>query len=194
MVGLQEPIFVNGGRAAWLALKIYSEALRTDSASSLAIEGLALEILAELARIEARPAGTQPSRWLDQARELLHARLGENLTHDEVATSVGVHPVYLATLFRRRFHCTIGEYVRRLRIEFAASELANSNHSLCEIGLAAGFSDQSHFSKVFKSHTGMTPGHFRANLPGRQRRTYLRPIQDILGRSCLRRQGEAPRP
>jgi AraC family transcriptional regulator len=175
---LREPIFANGGRAAWLTLKMYREAWRSDSASSLALEGLAFEILAELSLGNRNRKFTAP-RWLNHARELLHARLNENLTHDEVAQTVRVHPVYLATVFRRQFRCTIGEYVRRLRIDFAAREIATSGRSLCEIGLAAGFSDQSHFSKVFKHQTGMTPGSFRASLPGRRRPNYLRPIQDI---------------
>jgi AraC-like DNA-binding protein len=187
VVGLREPIFVNGGRAAWFALRMYKEGLRTDAASALSIEGLALEILVELAHLKAEGAENRSPRWLRRARDLLHARLGENLTHNDVARDVGVHPVYLATLFRRHFRCTIGEYVRRLRIDFAAGEIANSNRSLCDIGLDAGFSDQSHFSKVFKSQTGMTPGRFRKTLPGRQRPPYLRPIQDICGRRPLGR-------
>jgi AraC family transcriptional regulator len=178
LVPLREPIFASGGRAAWLTLKMYREACRNDSASSLAIEGTALEILAELSLTETRHERKAP-RWLNDARDLLHARLADSLTHDEVAETVRVHPVYLATLFRRHFRCTIGEYVRRLRIEFAAGQIASSDRSLCEIGLAAGFSDQSHFSKVFKNQTGMTPGCFRATLPGRRRPNYLRPIQDI---------------
>jgi AraC family transcriptional regulator len=190
VVGLREPIFVTAGRAAWLALKLYEQGMRSDAASLLSIEGLALEILAELARLEAKGLEKMPPRWLRDARDLLHARLGENLSHSEVAQDVGVHPVYLATLFRRHFRCTIGEYVRRLRIDFAAGEIANSDRSLCEIGLDAGFSDQSHFSKVFKNQTGMTPGRFRANLPGRRRPSYLRPIQDISVRSCSRRRVE----
>lgn len=190
VVGLREPLFANGGRAAWFALRMYKEGLRTDAASSLSIEGLALEILAELAQLRAEGAENKLPRWLREARDLLHARLGENLTHNEVARDVGVHPVYLATLFRRHFRCTIGEYVRRLRIDFAAGEIANSDRSICEIGIAAGFSDQSHFSKVFKNQTGMTPGGFRANLPGRHRPSYLRPIQDISARSCSRRRVE----
>jgi AraC family transcriptional regulator len=182
VAALRDPVFVNGGRAAWLTLKMYREALREDSASPLAIEGLALEILAELSRTDEPPTKQKPPRWLNQARELLHARLAENVTHDEVAHSVGVHPVYLATVFRRHFRSTIGEYVRRLRIEFAAREIAGSRRSLCEIALSAGFSDQSHFSKVFRRQTGMTPGSFRASLPGRRRPGYLRPIQDIGGK------------
>jgi len=157
---------------------MYREALRSDSASSLAIEGLALEILAELSPSQ-KLCERKPPRWLNHARELLQARLAENMTHDEVAETVHIHPVYLATQFRRHFRCTIGEYVRRLRIDFAARAIATSDRSLCDIGLAAGFSDQSHFSKVFKAQTGMTPGCFRQNLPGRRRPDYLRPIQDI---------------
>jgi AraC family transcriptional regulator len=187
VVGLREPMFANAGRAAWLALKMYKEGMGSDGASSLSIEAFAFEILAELAQLKTESAKKKPPRWLRQARDLLHARLRENLTHNEVARDVGVHPVYLATLFRRHFRCTIGEYVRRLRIDFAASQIANSDRSLCEIGLDAGFSDQSHFSKVFKNHAGMTPGAFRTNLPGRRRPSYLRPIQDICRRRHLNR-------
>jgi AraC family transcriptional regulator len=164
LLALKEPIFAHGGRAAWLTMRMYDEALQSDAASSLSVEGLALEILAELAQQQVRPQGKKPPRWLEQARELLHAEFGETLTHDAMARIVGVHPVHLATVFRRYFHCTIGEYVRRLRIEFASRQISASADSLCEIGLAAGFSDQSHFSKVFKNHTGMSPGRFRAHL------------------------------
>ena len=105
-----------------------------------------------------------PRAGWSKVREVLHAQFQETLTHDDVAKLVGVHPVHLATVFRRHFGCTIGEYVRRLRIEFASRRIAASDDSLCDVGLAAGFSDQSHFSKVFKQQTGMTPGQFRANL------------------------------
>jgi AraC family transcriptional regulator len=171
LLALREPIFAPGGRAAWLTLRMYSEALRSDRASSLGLEGLTLEILAELAQQQNKPTGKNPPRWLEQARELLHAQFGENLTHDAIAQVSGVHPVHLATMFRRFYHCTIGEYVRRLRIEFASHQISTSRDSLCEIGLAAGFADQSHFSRVFKGHTGLTPGRFRSNLrrPWRRR-------------------------
>jgi len=165
LLALKEPVFLHGGRAAWLTMRMYGEALRTDQASSLALEGLALEILAEFSRQQASPLNdNEPPRWLRHARDLLHAEFAESLTHDALGKLVGVHPVYLATVFRRHFKCTIGEYVRRLRIEFASEQISTSEHSLCEIGLAAGFSDQSHFSKVFKDHTGMSPGDFRLQL------------------------------
>jgi AraC family transcriptional regulator len=78
-----------------------------------------------------------------------------------LAQSVGVHPVTLARAFRHAFGCTVGEYVRSLRIERAAHQLAQTELSLAEIALGAGFSDQSHFSNLFRHHTGLSPSKFR---------------------------------
>lgn len=166
LLALPEPIFVRGGAAAWLTLRLYEEARRSDQASSLAIEGLALEILAELSRQVAPRSENKSPHWLGEIRDILHARFAETLTHDELGKFAAVHPVHLATVFRKHFGCTVGEYVRRLRIEFASRALAETDDSLCAIGLAAGFADQSHFSKVFRQQTGLTPGRFRARLRG----------------------------
>jgi AraC family transcriptional regulator len=78
-----------------------------------------------------------------------------------------VHPVTLARAFRRSFGCTVGEYLRRLRIERATEQLAGGDTPLAEIALAAGFADQSHFSNVFRRRTGMSPSAFRRAARGR---------------------------
>lgn len=107
------------------------------------------------------PGGQLPP-WLKQARDLLHDQFSESMSLARVAESVGVHPVYLASEFRRRFGSTVGEYVRRLRIEYACREIsACSEAPLAQIALTAGFSSQSHFSKTFKRLTGMTPLEYR---------------------------------
>jgi AraC family transcriptional regulator len=80
----------------------------------------------------------------------------------EIARRVGVHPVYLASEFRRRYGLTVGEYVRQLRIEYASRQLSTSDTPLVEIALNSGFSSQSHFSWTFKRITGITPAQFRA--------------------------------
>ena len=80
----------------------------------------------------------------------------------ELALDIGVHPVHLARVFRKNFDCTVGEFVRRLRIERACKEIAESSAPISEIALALGFYDQSHFSNTFKRFTGMTPAAYRA--------------------------------
>jgi len=174
LLTLREPIFLYGGLPAWLSMRLYAEAQQKDAASALAIEGLALEILAELSRKQATPSERKPPPWLERARELLHGEFQESTTHNEIASTVGIHPVYLASLFRLYYGCTIGEYVRRLRIEKACRDISASDAPLADIAQAAGFCDQSHFTKVFKQYTGMTPSRFRANLrtPSVQTKTF----------------------
>jgi AraC family transcriptional regulator len=149
-------------------MRLYREARATDGASALAVEGLSLEVLAVLSRkrSEQRGLGARPPSWLMRAKELIHAQFRQTTTHEDLAKAVGVHPVYLAGEFRKHFRSTIGEYIRRLRVEQASRELVTSDVPLVEIALAAGFADQSHFSKVFKRLAGMTPSQFRASARG----------------------------
>jgi AraC family transcriptional regulator len=158
---LREPDDLQGAAVPWLVSRLYREFQRTDGASSLAIEGLALEILAEASRSPAVPGERRPPRWLEQTRDLIHSRFAENLALDDLAEAAGVHPSYLARTFRVQYRCTVGEYVRQLRVEFACRAISRSDAPLAAIALDAGFADQSHFTKTFKRLTGVTPSQFR---------------------------------
>ena len=146
-----------------LARRLYREFAQPDCASPLIIEGLMMEMLGETVRCPATERH-RPPRWLLQARELICARFTENVTLAEIADAVGVHPVHLAQTFRRKYRCTIGDYVRNLRIEYACHELAASSKSIVDIAQAAGFCDQSHFARTFKRAIGAAPSHYRESL------------------------------
>jgi len=149
-----------GGTLPLLCSRLNREFHKTDSAAGLAIEGLALEMLAEAARQSSSiPLRTTPP-WLNRAREMIVNHFRETLTLSQIAAQVGVHPVHLATTFRQKYGVTIGECVRKLRVEHACAELRGTL-PLAVIALEAGFVDQSHFSKVFKSHVGTTPAKYR---------------------------------
>ena len=157
-----ESVGFRGGSVAWLMSKLYYEFRQMDAASPLVIEGLTLEIIAEASR-KSSASRNRTSRWLELARDILHEKFADNTTLECIAKTVGVHPVYLASSFRKEYHCTIGDYRRRLRIEFACREILKSDSSLVEIALAAGFANQAHFSRTFKRLTGMPPAQYRAN-------------------------------
>jgi AraC family transcriptional regulator len=158
---LDERVSFHGGLIAGIAWRVYDELRRNDSAAPLAIEGLLLELLAAASRVRERNGGTGHPTWLEDARARIHEQLAARPSLSGLAESVGVHPVTLARSFRRVFGCTVGEYVRRLRIERATHHLAETDLSLAEIALTAGFSDQSHFSNLFRQHTGLSPSRFR---------------------------------
>jgi AraC family transcriptional regulator len=158
---LAAPAAWGGGSPVWLSHRLYEEFRRMDDLSPLAMEGLALEILAEASRGPLGAPERRPPAWLHEARDLLHGRYSESLSLDHIASAVGVHPAHLARVFRQQYRCTVGDYIRQLRVEFACRRLSRSEGSLVEIALAAGFADQSHFSKTFKRLIGMTPAEFR---------------------------------
>ncbi|MFO1500104.1 MAG: AraC family transcriptional regulator [Verrucomicrobiota bacterium] len=154
-----------GGRVAWLGGQVHRELLNDDEATPVATEGLVLELLAEAARLEERSASARPP-WILAAAEYIHAQHAQRISLSDVAASVGVHPVQLARAFRERYHCSVGEYIRQVRIETACKAIASGDLPLTQIALAAGFADQAHFSRTFHRLVGMTPGQFRA--AGRQ--------------------------
>jgi AraC family transcriptional regulator len=160
----ETPAHYREGILVQLATRLYHECKDIDDdISSIVIEGLALEIIGEAARAFTRSAEQAPRR-LKQAQDFLHANFANSLSLATIAKEVGVHPTHLARLFRRNFRCTVGEYIRNLRVEFARREIATSDTPLALIASSAGFSDQSHFSKTFKRLTGYSPTQFRTIL------------------------------
>lgn len=149
------------GLPVWIAARLYREFQRRDNVTPLVLEGVLLELLAQMARQEQGRAAKACPRQLRQATEFLHVHFMESLSVETLATTVGVHPSHLMRSFRQHHHCTIGEYVRRLRIEYACDLLTRPEAAPAEIAHATGFADQSHFSRTFKSHTGMTPTEFQ---------------------------------
>src|SRR5207244_10424747 len=120
-----------------------------DDVSRLAIESIALGMLAEASRRVARAEERPTPDWLQTARALVEEHFAEPLPLAAVAARVGVHPVHLARTFQRFYRTTFAGYVRHVRIEFARRELAISSSSLSDIAAAAGFCDHSHFSRLF---------------------------------------------
>jgi AraC family transcriptional regulator len=141
--------------------RLVKEFHQMDTAADLVIEGLALEIMAETARQSASKVERTIPYWLKQAKDLIHGRFTENLTLEQIASEAGVHPVHLASVFRQKYHCTVGEYIRELRIEYACREIIKGEKSLVTVALEAGFANQGHFSVNFKRLTGFTPTSYR---------------------------------
>ena len=152
------------GAPVVLMRRLVYECGAPDSVTPLAVEGLALEMLAacERASPEAKSTGLRGRRrWLDRAEAMLRERCCEPLSLETIAAECNVSADYLCREFRARFGCTVGEYVRELRLAFACRQLADADMSLATIAEAAGFADQSHFTRVFRSRFGITPGAYR---------------------------------
>jgi AraC family transcriptional regulator len=159
---LDRLVDLRGPGFSWLAWRLAAELRASDRAAPLAAEGFALELLAATSRETRgeRHVGRPPA-WLCSAEELLRARIGECVCLGELADAVGVHPVHVARVFRARYGVSVGEYGRRLRLAWAATELARGVTPLGVIATQAGFADQSHFTRLFKHYVGTTPARYR---------------------------------
>jgi AraC family transcriptional regulator len=158
---LDEHVALRGGLPGVIARRLYQEFRAGDDAAPLAVQGLLLELLAATARESGPAASAADPPWLADARDFIHAAPAAPHSLSRLAELVGVHPGTLARSFRLRFGCSVGDYVRRVRIEHAAEQLGGSDLPLAAIALGAGFSDQSHFSNVFRRLTGMAPSAYR---------------------------------
>ncbi len=161
-----------GGRSHELALRLYRE-FRADDPDiptpaptpTSWTEGLALELLAGLL-----PRGKNRNKpsWLARVLEWTRSEHPRKLSVSEMARQVHLHPVYLSRAFRDHVGRTVSRCLLEARLRHAMTRLADPEVSLAEVALDSGFSDQSHFTRVFKRETGMTPGVYR---PARNSRT-----------------------
>jgi AraC family transcriptional regulator len=155
-----------GGQLNWLGLRIYREFVEADEASPLAIEGLVLETLAMVSRHSTTRIERGLPPWLKQAHTILLDGYGDAHSLTDIATTVGIHPVHLARVFRRHYRSSVGEYLCRLRIDASCRAILHSKSALSQIALSAGFADQAHFTRTFKRLIGMTPSEFRQTWVG----------------------------
>jgi AraC family transcriptional regulator len=144
-----------------LAVRLFHEFSRTDAASTLVIEGLALELLGlSLRAADLGPAGAPPA-WLERVRELLDESCGAPPGLANLAAEAGVHRGHLAAAFRRHFGCSVGDYTRRRRVLLACRQLADTDRPLAAVACDTGFADQSHFTRTFRRIVGVTPAAYR---------------------------------
>ncbi|WP_035643734.1 chromate resistance protein ChrB domain-containing protein [Flavobacterium sp. ASV13] len=102
--------------------------------------------------------------WVKDLKEIIQDQIDAQFAFDlkKISNELDLNPSYLSREFSKHFEdLNFGEYVRKLRIEKAINLISNSSHSLTEIAYMTGFSDQSHFTRIFKAHTGKNPSAYR---------------------------------
>jgi AraC family transcriptional regulator len=163
----ERQVDATGGRLTWLLGSLYREFRQGDTAADLAIDGLALTVMAHVIREAGAGSGPAPDAartrpgWLDRVVELLHDRAGQAMDMAGIAAEVDIHPVHMARVFRRYEGCSPGEYLRRVRVRRACRLLSETDDTLSSIALRTGYADQSHFTRNFKRAFGVPPGEYR---------------------------------
>ena len=105
--------------------------------------------------------------WANEIKDIIQDQLDINLSLSlkDISGELNVHPAYLSREFSKHFdNLSFGEYIRKLRIDKALALLQTTSYPLSEIAYLTGFSDQSHFTRIFKKQIGNNPSEFRKNL------------------------------
>lgn len=118
-----------------------------------------------------RWAGGRPSRStprgglapgaLRRVREHIHGRLAQRIDLNELASIAGLSDCHFSRAFKQSVGVPPHRYVVMRRIEAAAALIEQTDRPLCEIALEVGFSDQSHFTRIFSRLVRQTPREYR---------------------------------
>lgn len=103
----------------------------------------------------------QYDRAVSQACAIIRQRYFTHLTIEALAQEVHYSPAYLSELFKQETGQTIGKYMLQLRMEQAMELLRASKRSIFQIAGDVGYAEQTHFTRLFKKYTGMTPLEYR---------------------------------
>src|SRR5579862_2576455 len=109
--------------------------------------------------------GLGPAR-LRRIKELIHAKLEDDLSLDDMAQSVGLSTAHFARMFRKSTGETPHQFVLRQKLERAKGMLRAPDGRVLDVALACGFKTQQHFAQVFRGVWGVSPTEFRQELVG----------------------------
>lgn len=93
----------------------------------------------------------------------LHLNIESQISLKKLSGELNLSEGYISDCFKKHMGMTIMKYAKKIRIDRAKVLLVTTTSSILEIGLTLGFHDQSHFHKVFKSFTGVSPSEYRNN-------------------------------
>lgn len=105
--------------------------------------------------------------WAKELKEMIQDQMDTNmsLSLQQVSDELEINPAYLSREFSKYFdNLSFGDYIRKLRIEKAITLIESTDYALSEIAYLTGFSDQSHFNRIFKKQTGQNPSFYKKSV------------------------------
>ncbi len=153
------------GMLIYDALYTWAKHLQNEKHTQNPFENMLLDVYKKY--LTEKKQGKRVPEWAKELKEIIQDQIDTNLTLSlkEISESLNVHPSYLSREFSKYFdNLSFGDYIRKLRIEKSMELLKDPKYSLSEIAYLTGFSDQSHFNRIFKLHTGKNPSIHRKTL------------------------------
>ncbi|WP_018614665.1 chromate resistance protein ChrB domain-containing protein [Segetibacter koreensis] len=148
------------GMIIYDALYSWAKHLQNEKHTQNPVDHLFIDVFNKFIKQKASQKKTPD--WVKELKGIIQDQIDTNLSLTEISKSLDINPSYLSREFSKHFNnLSFGEYIRKLRIEKAIELIDTNNYSLTEIAYLTGFSDQSHFTRIFKQHTGKNPSTYK---------------------------------
>jgi AraC-like DNA-binding protein len=150
------------GMLMYDALYAWAKHLQKERHTQNPVEQLLIEVFEKY--LDQKTSKKTPA-WATELKELIQDHIDTSVTLKELSKNLDINPAYLSRKFSKHFdNLSFGEYIRKQRIEKAIEYLNTSNYSLTKVAYLTGFSDQSHFTRIFKKYTGQNPSAYRKKI------------------------------
>lgn len=155
------------GMLLYDALYSWAKHLQQEKHTQQPFENLLLKVFNDYLKTKPGSKRKIPA-WAQELKEIIQDQIDTNLSLKELSKGLDINPSYLSREFSKHFdNLSFGEYIRKQRIEKAKDLMLTPSYSLTEIAYLTGFSDQSHFTRIFKKHTGASPSEYRRKMKKR---------------------------
>jgi AraC family transcriptional regulator len=143
--------------AKFLLLKMYREMLNDDDHTTDSIAMLFYEFAAVARRTDRK----KTPQWITIVYELLNDKWNETITLKTLSQAAGVNPITISKHFPAYFGCTLGDYMRKLKVARSLSLIKQESSTLTQTALICNFADQSHFIRNFRNYTALSPKQYQ---------------------------------
>lgn len=156
-----DPELLEKGILLYDSLYSWATHLQKEKHTQQPFEDLLLNVFNRFLKTKTGSKSKTPA-WAKELKEIIQDHIDTHLSLKELSKSLDINPSYLSREFSRHFEdLSFGEYIRKQRIEKAIELMQVPSFSLTEIAYLTGFSDQSHFTRIFKRQTGKNPSSYR---------------------------------
>ena len=151
------------GMMIYDALYSWAKYLQKEKHTQNPVDHLFIDVFNKF--IQQKAAQKKTPDWVKELKQIIQDQVDSNLSLTNISKSLDINPSYLSREFSKHFNnLSFGEYIRKLRIEKAIELIKTSTYSLTEIAYLTGFSDQSHFTRIFKQHAVQNPSVYKKEL------------------------------
>ncbi|OQY30747.1 MAG: hypothetical protein B6241_15400 [Spirochaetaceae bacterium 4572_59] len=126
------------------------------------IRNLITEFMIQISDLEVQGTENQISPIIMNSIFEIKQRIPEKISLQELARTSGLSPGYFKIRFKKEVGMPPGEYILKSKIE-RAEEFLREGHTVTETAFEFGFSSSQHFSTMFKTFRGMSPGKWLKN-------------------------------